>query len=334
MVSKESDGSMDAFDLAKEKVLVIYHKNCADGFTAAWVFYHAAKERFNWDITFHPSNYGEVPPIELIDKDTKVVIADFSYKMPMMKEVCIRAKEVWLIDHHKTAIDEYGCSSCIIDSAFNNFYTYVDSTRSGARLAWDWIYNAPLNPDSPLYIRPPRYLEHVEDRDLWKFSLANTRELSAFLFSHEYSFEMWDKLMMSDGVELMKYSVAGAAIERKHHKDVRELVDVTRRMMVLQHSQLKDEVAIPVANLPYTYASDAAHLMAKEYKDGTIFAACYWDTPTGRTFSLRSTPNGRDVSAVAKHYGGGGHFHAAGFSVPLGHPLANSSSDLYWEYGK
>jgi nanoRNase/pAp phosphatase (c-di-AMP/oligoRNAs hydrolase) len=57
--------------------------------------------------------------------------------------------------------------------------------------------------------------------------------------------------------------------------------------------------------------SDAAHKLAQ----GNPFAACYWDTPNGRVFGLRSDENGLDVSAIAKNYGGGGHVHAAGFTV-------------------
>ncbi len=74
---------------------------------------------------------------------------------------------------------------------------------------------------------------------------------------------------------------------------------------------------VPVANLPYVFSSDAGHLMAK----GKPFAACYYDTPTGREFSLRSTDEGLDVSEIAKMYGGGGHRNASGFRVPYGHSL-------------
>ena len=75
---------------------------------------------------------------------------------------------------------------------------------------------------------------------------------------------------------------------------------------------------VPVANLPYTLTSDAGAVMCA----GEPFAACYWDTPNGRSFSLRSTDAGEDVSEVAKQYGGGGHRNASGFRVPFGHELA------------
>ncbi len=82
---------------------------------------------------------------------------------------------------------------------------------------------------------------------------------------------------------------------------------------------------VPVANLPYTLTSDAGHLMCQPYASPNLhgeivtpsFAACYWDTPKGRVFSLRSVGD-FDVSAVAASYGGGGHKNASGFTLPHG----------------
>ncbi|MNH03662.1 hypothetical protein D3C79_629310 [compost metagenome] len=83
-----------------------------------------------------------------------------------------------------------------------------------------------------------------------------------------------------------------------------------RRLVIAGHD-------VPVASLPYTLTSDAGHLMSQ----GELFAACYWDTPEGRVFSLRSNDDGLDVSEIAKQYGGGGHRNASGFRVPFGHEL-------------
>ena len=68
---------------------------------------------------------------------------------------------------------------------------------------------------------------------------------------------------------------------------------------------------MPVLNAPYFWSSDAGHIMGV----GEPFAACYWDTPGGRVYSLRSAEDGVDVSEIAVMYGGGGHKHAAGFKV-------------------
>lgn len=167
--------------------------------------------------------------------------------------------------------------------------------RAGSRIAWDYYFPKEA---------PPPVLLHVEDRDLWRFALPKTREIQANIFSYPYEFAIWDRLMAADPAVL---AVEGEAIERKHFKDVAELVKVCQRTL---HIGGHD---VPAASLPYTLTSDAGHLMAQ----GQPFAVCYWDTPRGRVFSLRSTDAGLDVSEIAKHYGGGGHRNAAGFTVPL-----------------
>lgn len=54
--------------------------------------------------------------------------------------------------------------------------------------------------------------------------------------------------------------------------------------------------------------------IAGELAKGAPFGACYFDRFDGkRQWSLRSDPDGVDVSAIALSRGGGGHKHAAGF---------------------
>lgn len=89
---------------------------------------------------------------------------------------------------------------------------------------------------------------------------------------------------------------------------VRNLLPVVQREMVI------GGIRMPVANLPLTLTSDAGHKMATEAQG---IAACFWLTPEGWVFSLRSTEDGPDVSKIATQYGGGGHPHAAGFRIPF-----------------
>lgn len=283
------------------KPLVIYHGNCADGFSAAWCFWR----KYGSDADYVAGVYQQDPP-DVTGRD--VFLVDFSYKRPVVEEMLAKARSVTLIDHHKTAIEDLRHLKSDMEATNNlgmgvNFGWFCDLNRSGATLAWDYLFPGE---DRPLL------LGHVEDRDLWRFKLPGTREIQAFVFSHEYSFELWDRLMSADQVELLKMTAAGAAIERKHHKDIAELVGVCKRRMVIGAHD------VPVANLPYTLVSDAAHLMAQ----GEPFAACYWDTESARIFGLRSSDDGLDVSEIAKLYGGGGHAKAAGFRVSRIHPLA------------
>lgn len=304
--------------MSERKTMCIYHGNCADGFGGAWVVRKALGDQ----VEFVAGVYGQEPP-EVEGKD--VIIVDFSYKYDVLVQMSLKAHSIIILDHHKSAAEDLakfqpfhagvrvdgrhadGSTALGWESAHAIMNSQnspaiaccFDMNRSGAMLAWDHFFPGQ---------EPPMLLRHIEDRDLWLFKLDGTREIQANLFSYPYDFEVWDKLMAAD-VETLRSD--GAAIERKRHKDIAELVAVTKRRLVIGGHD------VPVASLPYTLTSDAGHLMAQ----GEPFAACYWDTPEGRVFSLRSTDDGMDVSEIAKQYGGGGHRNASGFRVPFGHEL-------------
>ncbi|MGV8921623.1 MAG: phosphohydrolase [Pseudomonas sp.] len=288
--------------------LCIYHGNCADGFGAAWV----VRKALGANIEFHAAGYGQPTP-DVAGKH--VVIVDFSYPFQALALIGDQAASVLVLDHHKTAQADL----VNLPSAGNTYTEFqalshterktgdvafmgalFDMSRSGAGITWDFFF-----PGTPR----PALINHIEDRDLWSFKLDGTREILAGLFSYPHDFGVWDALFAADTNGLR---LDGIAIERKNRKDVADLVASTkRRMMIGGHD-------VPVANLPFTLASDAGHIMSA----GEPFAACYWDTPEGRHFSLRSSDAGEDVSAIAKQYGGGGHRNASGFRVPFGHVLA------------
>lgn len=303
------------------KPLCIYHGNCADGFGAAWVvrkfFGHEAVE-------FFPGTYQNKPP--LVEPGRKVIFVDFSYKrealIPWMLQ---NGLDVLLLDHHKSAVEDFTGAQYVLDMSkwqgslgWNRYldnlgqdmcenvgslvYTVFDMERSGAGLAWDFFF-----PNE----QRPALIDRIEDRDLWKFRHPDTRAIQAAVFSYPYDFDTWDMLFKAD---LAVLRTEGEAIERKHHKDVAELVRAFQRFMIIGGHR------VPVANLPYTLTSDAGHLMCGPYSthngdEYPPFAACYWDTPDGRVFSLRSREGGMDVSEIAKQYGGGGHKNASGFRV-------------------
>lgn len=288
------------------KPLCIYHANCADGFGAAW----AVRRYFgDGNVSFHAALHGDAPP-DAAGRD--VVIVDFCYARPALDHMAARASSVLVLDHHKTAHDDLrdvpdpaGWDAWLAARPANGnghkLGAVFDMDRSGAGLTWDFFF-----PGTPR----PRLLDHVEDRDLWRFRLDGTREIQAALFSYPYDFALWDRLMARD--DLGGLRAEGAVIERKHFRDIDELLGVClRRLTIGGHD-------VPVANLPYTLINDATHRLA----EGEPFAACYYDKADGRVFSLRSTEDGLDVSAIARSYGGGGHEHAAGFQVPRDHALA------------
>jgi len=268
------------------KKLCIYHGNCADGFTAAWVVRNALREE---NVEFHAGFYGEPAP-DVADRD--VIMVDFSYKREVLGEMLMAANSMVILDHHQSAEadlkgieDEYDTPCKVI----------FDMERSGAMLAWNYYNPDMIDNDAPFLI------QYVQDRDLWKFDLPMSKEFTAALFSMDYNFKSWDAIarMSMDAI-----TGEGIAILRKHNKDIAEFIKANngRRMKIAGHD-------VPVINVPYTLGSDTCHILC----EGEPFAAYYYDLGADRKFGLRSAENGLDVAKIAEQFGGGGHKHAAGF---------------------
>lgn len=268
--------------------ICIYHGNCADGFTAAWVVRKSHEYLGgNMDnIEFYAGAYQTPPP----DVKGKIVyMVDFSYKRPVMEQLVKDAASFIHIDHHVSAIKDMDGFD---PPNLTKFYSY-ENTESGAMLAWKYFFK-----DKPV----PRFIEHIDDRDRWQFLIEGTREVNANAFSYAYTFENWDMLMAQDVSEQIR---EGAAINRRLMKDTLELAGVVVRRMNIAG------FVVPVANVPYQYGSEICNILC----ENEPFAAYYYDKPTGREFGLRSSADGVDVSEIAIKFGGGGHKHASGFRI-------------------
>jgi oligoribonuclease NrnB/cAMP/cGMP phosphodiesterase (DHH superfamily) len=270
--------------------LVISHSPCPDGFTAAW----AVWLKFP-DAEFVKGIYGQAPP-DVTDRE--VIMVDFSYKRDVMMKLMAEAKRIVVLDHHKTAEAELEGLDTLDAKA--NVYIHFDMNKSGARLAWEYFHEG---------VEAPTIVKYVEDRDLWRFTLEWSNEVNAYILSYPYDFAVWTKIAteIADGQAGLQYAATqGAAINRKQSRDIAEIVDMTKRRAVIGGYE------VWCANMPYTMASQAAHIMGKDEP----FAATYYRRKDGKyVYSLRSSEEGIDVSEIASRYGGGGHKHAAGFET-------------------
>lgn len=288
--------------------ICIYHgPGCADGITAAWAIHQRWK-----DVEFVPAQYGDEPP-KVGGKH--VLIVDFSYDAKTLEFLGGLAKSITVLDHHKTAQEALAAyqvpadglgpvfkGADILSKQPVNIQAHFDMDKSGAALAWEYAW-----PRAPL----PMLVQYVQDRDLWRFKMAETKPVSAVLFSHDPTFETWTvlaKRVEQHGTRI--HVVAeGEALIRDRERLMKDILASTTRTMVIGGYE------VPAANLPYQFASDGAGQLA----DCQPFAAAYFDREDGlRQFSLRVRGSDVDVSAIAKAYGGGGHRAAAGFTAPRG----------------
>ena len=266
------------------KNIVICHKDCFDGFTAYWV---ALAKLGRTNTQYYFMNYND-NPWELPIEGNDVLVFDFSFKRPIMEAFAIKAKNFKVFDHHKTALAE--CQG--LD------YCTFNMDKSGAMLAWDYF-----NPGQ----EPPDLVKYVQDYDLWTFKLDKSKEINAAIMSYEKTWENWDMLASRVQYASNLMIELGEVALRKEAIADKIILEKANTMII-------DGSRVPVVNtcLPGNSAMDTLR------KD-CPFAAAYYFKPNGAIkVSLRSTDSGRDVSEVAKKYGGGGHRNAASFDCEIG----------------
>jgi len=274
----------------------IYHAHCADGFTSAWV----VKEYFtDREVEFIPAKYGDTPP-DVTGKE--VYIVDFSYPKDEMEKIIRYASRTTVFDHHKTA--EKNLSDINVEGSSYNIV--FDMDRAGCQITWDYLF--PHKTGN----RPP-VLDHIADRDLWKWEIPDTDIVTSAVFSYPMDFDTWDFIMQYDSYDTLL--LEGKAILRKQSKDIESLIHTTVESKTFYANGKYHSV--PVANVNGMFASDMGHKLLEVFQDAP-FSVTYYTTSEGvYKLSFRSTDDREDVSVIAEAFGGGGHRNASGAYVDV-----------------
>ena len=192
-----------------------------------------------------------------------------------------------VIDHHKSAVVELHDIS----------NAYFDMTKSGAMLAWEFFHPGK---------EPPKFINYIEDRDLWKWELPYSKEFAAAFDMVPFDFEEFEKFkddsVFDDAVKRGSYILAYSKTvikkvsEKASHKKFKGL----------------DVLAVNSSH----WMSEIGSSLSPNCDFAMIWYYCH-DTSTTKV-SLRSFHDHIDVSEIAKSFNGGGHKKAAGFVLPTG----------------
>ena len=273
--------------------LIIYHNACPDGWCAAFV----ASKKYP-KATLMPLDHGLEPPYEAVEgKD--VLVVDFSWRTREQNDkMYALAKSFRILDHHKTA-------QAVLEGAP---YAVFDMKRSGAGLAWDYLFGASADvKDVPLGSEQERpwYVDYVEDRDLWNWKLSHSKEINAYLMTLPHTQAAWSTLDQPSFDEARAMQLGVGCLAHVEHY-------VNEAIKHAQAGSLKGHKTA-VLNVPYLNCSEVGNELAKTHD----VSLTWFERGDGITqFSLRG--DGRvDVSEIAKSFNGGGHHNAAGFQLPL-----------------
>lgn len=265
-------------------IVVVYHKNCPDGFAAAWV----AWKKFGNEAEYVAASYGDPIPEGIEGKEVYVV--DFSYDALRLSDLESKAKRLVVIDHHKGGEAHV---KAVKEHVF-------DLAHSGAYLAWQYFH-----PDQKI----PDFIDYLSDGDINIYTRPNANSICTYICATEKDFNIFNGLyvemedvnkrqdVIKKGEMLMRYRdfIIEPALNSIHFIDLNgTVVPAVNAVLPM------DEKSYMIHRMYDMYPPVA---MSYRYDDGE------WKC------SLRS--NGSfDCTVLAKQFGGSGHPGSSGFSIP------------------
>lgn len=273
---------------------IIYHKNCMDGLASAFIAKSVLENEDN-NVKTIPLQYGEEQKFmeNEIDKDTYVYFVDFSFKRELMIELASKVKEIIVLDHHKTAEENLKG----LEEELDNITIIFDMNKCGATLCFEYFQPSL---DKPIF-------DYIEDRDLWKWQLNQSKEISAYLRLIVKPNDIGSFADAYGNFCEVDYSQFGEILLLQQN------IQVASKIRKIKHMQIKG-IDFKVLNATENI-SEIGNAICSQFNTPALM---YFITEKDEVVcSLRSTDYLVDVSLIAKAFGGGGHRNACGFTIDI-----------------
>lgn len=308
-----------------KKSAVLYHYPCPDGAFAALAahLYFSATSTTCPPTLFFPNTVYtplRVQDLPLSDIHTAYLL-DFVGPPGFVKDLSSKLECVVVLDHHKTALETFKLETSV------NVTKVIDMDRSGATIAFDFFKDKLLALAD--YGQTIRKFEHVrplfnyiEDADLWKWNLRNSKAFSSGLkdlnieFNANLNPSLFQQLLSLDLDSVIKQGLLSLS-----HKQ--RLIDE-----VLNQSY---EIALGGGDFGRCLAANADSVTELRSELGHQLAnkscrmnlrgigAVVYGVPELKNdqmlkISLRSIDH-EDTTPISQKFGGGGHRNASSFML-------------------
>ncbi len=310
-------------------LLCIYHANCDDGLGAAWAVRKAKPDTEFWAAV----HSGKVPDV----RGRHVVFVDFCYPRTIMANLIKDAKSTLVLDHHKSSMLDmsvllmdlkipHGVETSDDGKEVTGLRTNTglelpidcvfDMKRSGAMMAWDHYNDGAA----------PKFIEYIQDHDLWVKKLPRVDEFTAGLRSYPMQFWVLDQLerwktfdeLLDQGEHILRYKdqIVESAVKNSFWVEIdvpaeEGIINTSPKIPYLKFKTIR----IRGANVMPAIASEVGEQLALRYGGMSLT----WCEGYKWIYSLRSRDleglEAPDVSRIATAFGGGGHHRAAGFKT-------------------
>ena len=270
-----------------ERTVILFHGDCPDGFGGAY----AAWKKFGDAAEYMPVKHGRPVPEGL--SGAHLYFIDFIYHQEDMNRLEKEAASLVVLDHHEGVKD-------VVESMANHVY---DASRSGAVIAWEYFH-----PEIPV----PTLLTYVQEGDLYRFALPNSRELLASIYTQPFTFEAWDRIAGEiEDPQIRAKMIERGEIYRTHSDSIVAELAEDAKLVRFEGYECYFAATISI------FSSDLGNRLARKKAP---LALCVQARPDGLRVSLRGDGS-VDVAKIAQKYGGNGHPNAAAFSLPWDSPI-------------
>lgn len=277
----------------KRADVVIYHRECPDGYSAAFVLYAGGLIGKSTVIIPDVPSAHSAPKLNVRGH---VILVDVAYKASVIQDIIDQSESVIYIDHHRTHIED------ILQLAETNSKLTVifDESECGSTLAWRYCF-----PDQ----RVPMYLKLIRDNDIGIWKIVDTRPFIT-AFETEINMEPTVSALKKVKSLLTLEGLKDILVRGRLYYRYRDLM--VGRAMKYSTKMTWGKYRVAFINIAGAIASETATRLARE--DASIdFVVAYHYNISKRTFIYSMRSKSVDVESIARKRGGGGHEYAAAF---------------------
>lgn len=301
----------------KPAAAVLYHYPCPDGAFAALAA-HLYFSATNAAVYFFPNAvYSPVSPqsLPLGDIDD-LYLLDFVGPPGFVAEVASRVGRVLILDHHKTALHD----PFLVAPNVSNL---IDLNRSGATLAFDYFKDRIDNDKVRAeFERVRRLFEYIEDGDLWRWRLPNSKAFSSGLKDLYIEFDvrvnpsLFDRLLSLDLENVINQGMKSLAEKQRLIDDaLSQSYEIAIGGGRFGHCLAvdADSIAALRSELGHQLATKS-HSLELRGIGAVVYRVLELENHQMLKISLRSVES-EDTTRISENFGGGGHRNASSFML-------------------
>ncbi|XP_009621556.2 uncharacterized protein [Nicotiana tomentosiformis] len=310
---------------------VLYHYPCPDGAFAALAAHLYFSSIHITPLYFPNTVYSPLRAEDLpLNEIDHVYLLDFVGPSGFVPQLHSKVDCVVVLDHHKTARELLGGGTYVSE----NLIKVIDMGRSGATIAYDYFKEKLINggdnnraaDGNALKIgefdRVRRLFEYIEDRDLWRWKLPDSKAFSSGLDDRNIEYDvnfnpsLFQQLLALDLKSVIEQGKISLSHKQKRIDEVFEksfeialgagtfgcCLAVNADSLSELRSELGNQLAVRSRNMKLRGIGAVVYKVPELENDQML------------KVSLRSIGD-EDTTSISQAFGGGGHRNASSFML-------------------